>query len=143
MPTYVKGFKMENYIEKRGLIRLRPREGAFAIIWPRTAIHGQIVDITQDGLAFCYIDNGEQTTDSHQLDIYITGSGFCLNRVEFKTVSDAMIKNESPLSVIMMRRCGVKFSDLSPHQVLQLQYFIQNYTSGELKLASLCSVRSC
>ena len=119
-------------VEKREHKRFRVQEGAYAMLRGSARKLGQITDISRGGLAFRYIDIGERPRRSFDLDILWKGNGFHLENVSFKTISDFRATKEFPFSSIPMRRCGGQFTALTEDQISELEYFIQNYTVGEV-----------
>jgi hypothetical protein len=83
------------------------------------------------GLSFAYMADEERPSRSFELDIFLAGGSFDLQEVPFGTISD-FHNDGMPLSSVKMRRMNVQFGDLTPHQVSQLEYFIQNHTTGEV-----------
>ena len=119
------------FSEKRKDMRLKAREGAFAVPEFDAGVPGQIIDISMGGLAFRYMANGKRTSGSFLLDILISNDIFYLKKVPVITVSDFYeIDEEMLFSVILMRRCGVRFGDLTQSKVSQLKYFIQHHSNG-------------
>jgi hypothetical protein len=108
---------------KRKLIQRRKHKGihiksrAFVGIGPHFNKVGPLIDISMSGLKF--------------LDIFLTDRDFYLSYVPFKAVSDSKTP-DSPSGSVTTRQCIVQFGDLTPHQMSQLQYLIQNHTIGEL-----------
>ena len=92
---------------------------------------GKIIDMSMGGLAFRHIDTEEETSGPCELDIFLSDSNFYLHKVPFKNISDFEIYNVPSLSSIRMRRCGLQFGDLTPDQIFDLEYFIENHTVGE------------
>ena len=115
-------------IERREHKRFQAEEGAFVVIRPQFTKLGQIIDISRGGLAFRYTLTGGEMSGSVELDIFLAGDGFYLERVPFKTVSDLkMPKKLSPRSSTT-RRCGVQFGDLTHFHISQLEHFIKDHT---------------
>jgi hypothetical protein len=48
---------------------------------------------------------------------------------------DSKIVNKNPSSSVTMRLQGVKFKKLTRSQKSQLEYFIQNHTTGEAQIS--------
>ena len=118
-------------IERRDHMRFKTQEGAFATLRGQISKLGQIIDISKGGLAFRYIDTGDPPNESSELDIFLAEIGFHLEKIAFKTISDSEADREHPFSTIKMRRRGVQFTVLKQDQISQLEYFIQNHTTGE------------
>ncbi|MBW2567554.1 MAG: PilZ domain-containing protein [Deltaproteobacteria bacterium] len=119
----------EKLVERRKHNRFSVSKGAFVALRPHYGKIGQVVNISMGGLAFTYMAD-EERPSSFELDIFLAGGSFYLQEVPFGTISD-FHNDGMPLSSVKMRRMGVQFGDLSPHQVSQLEYFIQNHTEGE------------
>ncbi len=92
---------------------------------------GKIIDISEGGLAFRYINTEDKTSGPCELDIFLSDGNFYLNKVPFKNISDVEMDNVPSLASIRMRRCGLQFGDLTPDQIFDLEYFIENHTVGE------------
>lgn len=118
----------EEPIERRKHERFKVEKIAFAVLRNRVSKLGQIIDISQGGLAFYYIDNQEWPEASSELDILLATNGICLERLKFKTISDFKIANKSPYSSITVRRRGVQFEALTQHQMSQLLDFLHKHT---------------
>ena len=114
-------------IEQRRHKRFRVKDNAFAVHRDYVTKLGKILDISISGLSFSYIDDGKRLKGSYDLDIFLSGNGFRLEKVQIKIISDTQIVSKIPFSSIIMRRCGVQFEELSDNQISHLEYFIRNY----------------
>ncbi len=112
--------------EQRKDKRFHLKEGAFVIPRARSRKLWQIMDISQGGLAFQYVANGERVYDSSDLDIAYSGASFYLEKVPFKAVSDLKVENGIRWSSLKLRRCGIQFGELTRNQASLLKEFIQN-----------------
>ena len=93
---------------------------------------GQIVDISRGGLSFRYIDIGERPNSSLEVMLSIkNNNGFQLEHIPFKTIYDLRATKEFPFSATRIRRRGGRFVGLTQDQASDLDYLIQNYTTGE------------
>jgi hypothetical protein len=92
---------------------------------------GKIIDISEGGLAFRYINTEDKTSGPCELDIFLSDGNFYLNKVPFKNISDVEMDNVPSLASIRTRRSGVQFGELTQSQIFDLEYFIQNHTVGE------------
>ena len=122
-------------IERRKHRRFYAETGAAAVFrrpWPESCGLGQIIDISMDGLAFRYTARGERLHGSHQLEIVWGDCSVRLKNIPFKVISDLDTPNAAPLNSIETRRGRVQFGELRPDQISQLEYFIQNHTTGEV-----------
>ena len=94
---------------------------------PSTKI-GQIVDISIRGLTFKYIVGDGASINSSELNILLPHHGFSLRNVPFQIISDEVA--EEPGSNGNVRRCEVRFGDLTDAQRAQIERFIQHHTTG-------------
>jgi hypothetical protein len=91
---------------------------------------GQVIDIGKGGLAFRYMPRQERSNGSIELDIFLADRRFCLSKVPFQAVSE-LETHEIDVGP-SIKRCGVKFGELTHRQISHLEYFIQNQTTGEV-----------
>ena len=117
--------------ERRSQDRFQVQDGAYAVLRPQFIQLGPIIDINQEGLAFRYPVIGGIANDSIELDIFLMGDGFYLERVPFKAISDRKLAKKKTNGSVPMRRCGVKFGELKPAQLSQLEHFMRNHTADE------------
>ncbi|MBN1103014.1 MAG: hypothetical protein JXL84_06335 [Deltaproteobacteria bacterium] len=75
---------------------------------------GEIVDVSQGGLAFKYVADDVPCCGAFELDVYVREYGFIWKGIPHKTVSDIEMERDIPFSSVRMRRRGVVFLDLSP-----------------------------
>ncbi len=91
-------------------------------------------DLSMNGLAFCYPDNGRTATEeSYKLDILLADCDFYLEDLSFKSVSDFKLDDDFPFSSIKTRQLGLRFKDLKRSQVSKLKYLIHHHTIGEVQ----------
>ena len=102
-------------------------EIAFDVFRSKPTKLGRISNISMGGLAFRYIDSQAQSNESSVLDVLLADSGFYLENVSFKTISDIEISEDVPIDSVKMRQLRVQFKDLTPDQKLKLAYFIRNH----------------
>jgi hypothetical protein len=67
-----------------------------------------------------------------EVDIFLVGDGFYLEKVPIKPMSNIKLPKRFSTRSLPTRRCGVQFGVLTQNQITQLEYFIKNYTNGEL-----------
>lgn len=122
---------MHQVVERRKNRRLRVPRDAFVALRPDYVALGQITDVSMNGLCFRGIAWQDPSHTLFELDIFLAGRPFYLYKVPFTTIW-AIKENSAPLlSSIAMRQTGVRFGKLSPAQISQLKYFIDNYAVGE------------
>ena len=109
-------------------------EIALAVIKSDPSKLGRVKDLSTNGLAFYYLDNGKRATDeSFRLDLLLADCGFYLEDLAFKTVSDFELIDDFPLNSIKTRQLGVRFKYMTRSQVSKLRYFIHHHTIGEVQ----------
>ena len=120
----------EEQIERRKHKRYKVK-GGFVVLRPHDTKLGTIVDISVDGLTCDYFCEEDPSRKSTTLDIFTDGD-FRLLGLPCRTVSDFETL-KTPLPSVRKRRCGVQFGELTQSQMSQLEYFIENYTTGEIE----------
>ena len=118
-------------VERRQQPRFKVVEGVFAALVNHTSKLGQIRDISKRGLAFRYIDHGDEAGENTELKIIIGSGGVYLDKLPFIKVTDFEIKNEYSFSSLKMRQIGLEFGKLTKQQLSRLEQFIQTHTVGE------------
>jgi hypothetical protein len=124
---------MEEPVERRKQRRFKVKEGAFAALGRWFSPVGQIIDISKGGLSYRYVARNDQSRGTSQLKILLSGAGFHFDMLPFKPIWDLPIPSAFPGSSITIRQCGGQFGGLKGGQKLDLDYFIQNYTTDEVE----------
>ena len=62
------------------------------------------------------------------LDIFSVQDSFYLKKVPVNTVWASHVISKSSLSLLKSQHRGLQFENLTPHQISQLDFFLQNYT---------------
>ncbi len=114
--------------ERRKVLRYCPQEGSYIVISTKV---GQLADISKQGLSFIYLADGENIQDQLELDLFCTDHSFYIERLPYQTVFDLVIAESSDFSATLIRRRGVKFGELSSHQLDQLDKFLCKNTHLE------------
>lgn len=121
----------EKFIERRFHERFRVQQGVYALLKNGSSKLGQIKDISKGGLAFKYINHGEQLHDPAEVDIFLSGYGFFLKGIPCKRISDIHVENYVPFSTFEMRKLSIQFGTLNDNQMANLDTFIEQYTTGQ------------
>ena len=119
----------EKVIERRFHERFQVQQGLYALLKNGSSKLGQIKNISKGGLAFMYINDGEQLHEPTEVDIFLSGYGFILKGIPCKKISDIHVDNFVPFSTFEMRQLGVQFSDVSLNQSTGLDMFIEKYST--------------
>lgn len=115
--------------DRRKQKRYVVKEGAFTTNCNKS---GMITDISTSGLTFNYIDRKCCRGETTELDIVFDAGDFYLDKIPCKTVSDVITRTDLPDKAKIIKRHSVEFGPLTEMQMEQLEYFIANYTLGEL-----------
>ncbi len=133
----------KHFVERRRMKRFKVKEGTFAEFHkPRLFKLGKsriiksipIIDISLKGLAFQYTDRNMWSPNFNELSISRIADEVKIDKVPYKAVSDYSISNVA--NSTFLRRCSVKFGELTPAQKSQLNHFIQNHTIGNRRSGS-------
>ena len=119
----------EKVIERRSQERFQVQQGVYALLKNGSSKLGQIKNISKGGLAFMYINDGEQINEPIEVDIFLSGYGFILKGIPCKKISDIHVNNFIPFSTFEMRQLGVQFGEVSLNVLAHLNTFIENYTT--------------
>ena len=103
-------------------------ENAFATTTPKYIQMGQIINISKGGLAFRYIDSEDESRESFELDILFAQNSFYFKNAPFKTVWVSGAVSNPSFSPLKTKQRGMQFGKMVPHQIPQLDYFLQKYT---------------
>nr|MBF0222182.1 PilZ domain-containing protein [Desulfobulbaceae bacterium] len=127
--------KIENRKSKRFLVR----DNAFALLkQPQYKELGRIVDISETGISFLCINQGDWTEAPFNVDIFLSDElelpyidQNILKNIPLRPVAycrDNILSCKNPDS--MMTRCGVAFGTLSSEQRSRIKQFIVLHSVG-------------
>jgi len=125
----VKMINTERIAERRFYERFQVQQGVYALLKNGSSKLGQIKNISKGGLAFMYINDGDQIQGETEVDIFLSGHGFILKGIPCKKISDIHVDNFVPFSTFEMRQLGVQFGEVSMLQLDNLSAFIEKYTT--------------
>jgi len=114
--------------ERRQFNRFKVQDGAFVEVKINGSKIGEIIDISEGGLAFSYIDIGTRPEESFQIDLYFQEKDFRLENLPAKTISD--FSNKSPFALTKTRRHGVQFAELDESQTAGLKHYIESFATA-------------
>ena len=116
--------------DRRQYQRFQVQDGAYLRLRHSDTGLGRLIDISMRGLAFYYVGTKPPSFKATELEIFVTDGGFRLHGIPCHSIWDLALY-EIPTTSLQKRRCGVQFGELTESQIAQLEYFIQNYTTGE------------
>ena len=116
-------------LERRENNRVEPKDIAFVALRPEFEKLGRVLDISLEGLCFRYISQGSSVDKDIkvEIDLFVNDNPSYLQNIPCETVYDTTIGSGSTLTDGMgVRRCGLKFKDLSKNHMNSLEQFIEN-----------------
>ena len=124
----------EIQFNRREHVRRKLENGAFAVLksGPNSSQLGNIIDISDGGLAFHFLDTKEIPSEFSELDIFVSGSGLLVSDVPVEIVSQFPIEKEIPFFTVSTRRFCIKFGKLTDEIRAKLSYFIQNHAVTDI-----------
>ena len=105
---------------------------ALAVIKSNPPKMGEIIELSQGGLTFSYIENETELSAFNEMDILFVDENFHLSRLPFIAVDDKNLDTDAPFSALSMRQLSVKFIDLTRKQKLLLDHALANFTTNEV-----------
>ena len=121
--------------DRRKHQRIPVKTGVFAHIGPKSTQKCIVLDISIGGLSFRYFEGADKITKEigddklGKIEITALGKDFHLIDIPFKSIYDHELKSEMPVDAVKIRKRGVVFGDLTPHQKSKLQGFIYAHLS--------------
>jgi len=109
--------------ERRQYHRYTGPSEALAVLKPHPIKLGQIVNISEGGLAFQYMSDDKIETKYIELDIFISAKGQQYNAFPFTTIRDFKVSNNFE-NLTPKRQLCLKFNSLSTEQKLLLKSLI-------------------
>lgn len=123
-------------IERRKNKRYKAVEGAYAAISPNSNKIGQIIDISMGGLCFKYINTeneSEEPAHRNQESIFLSSMGYYVGDLPFQTIADYEMTDTPSFSSMKVRKRHVKFTDLTFKQLFDLDHYLKNNVSEQIK----------
>ena len=123
--------------ENRKYIRFEPQDNTYAALGNHFSRVGKLTDISIGGLAFKYIENTESyEPNATVVSIFHSEDSFFLHHIGCRLIYDRPLYVKTEISDLkqkyMVKKCGVAFTAIEPHQTEKLNYFLNNYTRGLL-----------
>jgi hypothetical protein len=103
-------------------------EIACAVYRSKPVRFGRIDNISMGGLSFRYITGEERSNPSLVLDILVAESGFYLENLTFKDISDFEMDDDFAINSFKMRLNRVQFEGLEPAAMMKLKHFVENHS---------------
>lgn len=112
--------------ERRRKPRYTARERALvAVTGDDLGLPYHLIDISEGGMAFRYLDNKPLPLTDSQMDIYLDKDLY-IGRLPVTVVADRQLEDD----FIPKRRCSVRFGKLTQGQQRQLEAFIRCHTKA-------------
>lgn len=111
--------------DRRKHERFTANDGAFASLSPNSSKLGQIINISRGGLAFRYIYS-QQDDEAVETHVFLSSRGYYVGKIPATTVEDCDIRNSISFSAMRLRKCRIKFGELTLNQMVNLDHYIWN-----------------
>ena len=126
----------KEFIERRKHERFKVKNGAIAIIrlsnvLASTQKYGQILNISQSGLAFRYIDRNCESNEPVKLDLLFIHDSICSTYSKYlslQTIWVSYLDNKISVSELKIKQQGAQFGKMLPKQIAQLDRFLEKCT---------------
>ncbi len=119
--------KQNRFKIREGIIVALHKPRLFNLGRPRIVKTASITDINRRGLAFQYISDKMWPTDFNKLSILQITDEIEIDNVPYEVVSDFKASNFTKSNPI--RKCGVKFGELTLNQTILLNHLLLGYSS--------------
>jgi hypothetical protein len=113
--------------DKRKRKRFKVKDGAFTVLSYKPTVMGQIINMSEEGLAVTY--KGKRLKKSAEIDLFISDAGFYLDQIPVKTVTDHKIAGKFLFRSEKIWQRSMQFGALTDDQQSQLDEFLIHYTS--------------
>jgi hypothetical protein len=123
--------KKETTDDKRKHKRFEVKDGAYTVLSYQPTVMGQIINISEKGVAATY--KGKRLKESTEIDLFISDAGFYLEQIPVKTISDLKIAGKFLSGSKKIWQRSLQFGELTDDQKSQLDEFIKLYTSMMLR----------
>jgi len=113
-------------LDLRRYRRFMAREDVFAVLRNQVNEVGQIINVSEGGLAFKYMAEQPLPSDRYELDVFLAGRReFLWRGVPHRTILDIELSPNVPFSTIRMRRRSVAFENLTEDHNLRLEHLLE------------------
>jgi hypothetical protein len=109
--------------------RYMVHDGVVVVFDPYSEKKDRIIDISLDGLAFCYDNEEEKLDEIFEIDLYIDNELY-LKKLKVKLISNTEI-GEAPFESVNVRRLCGQFVWLTPVQESDLNNLLKKYGTGK------------
>jgi hypothetical protein len=122
--------------ENRKYIRFKTQDSTYAALGIHFSKVGKLKNLSINGLSFVYIESKqkESETDSSIVSIFNSEDRFFLSHLPCKLIYDRPIctlaNKVCPKQNYTIRKCGILFTAIEPHQREKLDFFLESYTCG-------------
>ena len=119
--------KQNRFKIREGIIVAFQKPRLFNLGRPRIVKTASIIDINRRGLAFQYMSHKMWPADFNKLSILQITDEIEIDNVPYEVVSDFKASNFTKSKPI--RKCGVKFGELTLNQSILLNHLLMSYSS--------------
>jgi len=120
----------QNQTERRRHERYQVPNLIVALPKKSSAHIARIINISKGGMAVKYLDQNDWLGSANKIDV-LANSDFFMTNIPINAVHDFKVENDVSFSIITERQCCLKFGQLTPEQMKQLDEFIVQFTAGQ------------
>ncbi len=128
MTQYSERRKQQRFLANGGALVMTGKLRFFNLGKPRFIKFGPVINISKGGVSIQYISSKKKPDKYTELSITMPAEDLKLDNISFETVTDFQ-KTEFLKSKKIRQRC-IKFHNLTESQMFQVDYFLDNHTSG-------------
>lgn len=121
--------------ERRRYHRYSGPNEALAVLKPHPIKLGQIINISEGGLAFHYLSDNKIDTQYIELDIFVSANDQRYNAFPFTAIRDFRVSSQFETTTPRRQLC-IKFNSLTNKQKLLLKSFIYKHTADSVEMVS-------
>ena len=120
-------------MERRRHPRADAENDLFVVLPNRPVKMGAVEDLSPQGLSFYYVDGEKPFIGSFTVDLFTgkTESYFC--NLPVKAVFDIRVDVPGRFRYIPVRRCGVRFDEMTDSYRVEFERFLSGIGSGRLE----------
>jgi hypothetical protein len=111
---------------KQGASVVFKKSFLLAMFKPRPVQTAEIIDISNSGIRAQYTATTVWSNDFDKMSIVTTDRKITIDDIPCKIISDSVVSRLPNGNFV--RRCGIKFGNLSDYHKLQLSHFIKKYS---------------
>jgi len=128
--------KGRGFMEEREVVSERRRHKRYKMLDVAAVVGdrrlGHILDMSEGGLSFSYIQMQADEDEKIDLGIIFGGNGLYLEKIPAEIICDSVLSHGPPYHPVVVRRRSMKFVDVTDEQRGKLTDFIKRHANGTI-----------